>query len=130
MQQGSPLVSMENMVKNFGHVQALKGVSFEVGQQEVVGLLGDNGAGKSTLIKILAGVFPQDGGEVYFDGERVQFESPQDARAKGIETVHQQLSLVDMMTISRNFFLGRELATGTGGMGSAARVVRGPNGVA
>jgi simple sugar transport system ATP-binding protein len=116
MQQDSPLVSMKNIVKNYGHIPALKGVSFEVGRQEVVGLLGDNGAGKSTLIKILAGVFPQDGGEVYFDGERVQFESPRDARAKGIETVHQQLSLVDMMTISRNFFLGREPATGTGAL--------------
>jgi len=109
MPQNSLLVKMVDISKRFGAVQALDSVSIEIRHKEVLGLLGDNGAGKSTLIKILAGVFPPDRGEVYFEGERVNFSSPQEARRLGIETVHQQLSLVGMMNISRNFFLGREL---------------------
>jgi simple sugar transport system ATP-binding protein len=108
MQQDFPLVKMVDISKCFGAVQALNNVSIEVRQKEVLGLLGDNGAGKSTLIKILAGVFPPDGGEIYFNEEPVKFSSPKEARARGIETVHQELSLVNIMTISRNFFLGRE----------------------
>jgi len=107
-QEQDKLVRMVNISKRFGAVQALKGVSVEVGRQEILGLLGDNGAGKSTLIKILAGVFPPDEGEIYFEGQKVSFSSPGEARALGIETVHQELSLVGMMSISRNFFLGRE----------------------
>jgi len=108
MQEATLLAKMVNMEKYFGAVQALKKVSIEVRPGEILGLLGDNGAGKSTLIKILAGVFPPDGGEIFFEDERVNFSSPKDARAMGIETVHQALSLVDIMSISRNFFLGRE----------------------
>ncbi len=108
MQQISPLAKMVDIDKNFGAVQALKKVNIEIRRGEILGLLGDNGAGKSTLIKVLAGVFPPDGGEIFFEGERVSFSSPKDARAMGIETVHQALSLVDVMSISRNFFLGRE----------------------
>jgi simple sugar transport system ATP-binding protein len=108
MQQNAPLVRMVNIKKRFGAVQALNDVSIEVRHKEILGLLGDNGAGKSTLIKILSGVFPPDRGEIYFEGERVNFSSPREAREKGIETVHQELSLVDIMSISRNFFLGRE----------------------
>ena len=114
MQQDSPLIRMVNIDKKFGAVQALNNVSIEVRRNEVLGLLGDNGAGKSTLIKILAGVFPSDGGEIYFNEEPVKFSSPKEARARGIETVHQELSLVDLMTISRNFFLGREPTKGIG----------------
>ncbi len=114
MQQNSPLVKMIDISKRFGAVQALNSVSIEVRYKEVLGLLGDNGAGKSTLIKILAGVFPPDQGEIYFDGERVNFASPQEARKLGIETVHQHLSLVGIMNISRNFFLGRELIKNIG----------------
>lgn len=106
--QDSPLVKMMDIKKNFGAVEALKDVNVEVQHSEVLGLLGDNGAGKSTLIKILAGVFPPDEGEIYFEGKRVVFSSPEEARAMGIETVHQELSLVNIMSISRNFFLGRE----------------------
>jgi len=108
MQQISPLAKMVDIDKNFGAVQALKKVNVEVRSGEILGLLGDNGAGKSTLIKILAGVFPPDRGEIFFEGSWVNFSSPRDARAMGIETVHQALSLVDIMSISRNFFLGRE----------------------
>ncbi len=104
----TPLVFMENMVKRFGQVTALDGVDFEVKAQEVMALLGDNGAGKSTLIKILTGVHPPSGGQIYFEGRPVEIQNPQDARALGIETVYQDLALVNSMSIGRNFFLGRE----------------------
>jgi simple sugar transport system ATP-binding protein len=99
---------MENIVKRFGRVTALDGVDFEVKAQEVMALLGDNGAGKSTLIKILTGVHTPTGGQVFFDGMPVEIRNPHDARALGIETVYQDLALVDSMSIGRNFFLGRE----------------------
>ena len=108
MQEATSLAKMVNIEKYFGAVRALKKVNFEVQSGEILGLLGDNGAGKSTLIKVLAGVFPPDKGEIFFEDERVNFSSPRDARTMGIETVHQALSLVDIMSISRNFFLGRE----------------------
>ncbi len=108
MQKTTSLAKMVNIEKYFGAAQALKKVSIEIKSGEILGLLGDNGAGKSTLIKILAGVFPPDRGEIFFEGEQVYFSSPRDARTRGIETVHQALSLVDIMSISRNFFLGRE----------------------
>jgi len=108
MKGSGPLVRMVKISKSFGTVQALKDVDFEVGYQEVMGLVGDNGAGKSTLIKILTGVFPPDSGEIYFEGKRVNIRSPREARDLGIETVYQDLALIPLMSISRNFFLGRE----------------------
>ena len=108
MQEATSLAKMINIEKNFGAVQALKKVNVEVRHGEILGLLGDNGAGKSTLIKILAGVFSPDVGKIFFEGRQVNFSSPKDSRALGIETVHQALSLVNVMSISRNFFLGRE----------------------
>jgi len=105
----APLVEMRGIKKNFGRVQALKGVDFHVGYNEVVGLLGDNGAGKSTLIKILVGYYQPDEGEIYFEGKRVHFNSPWDSRALRIETVYQDLALVNLMPLWRNFFLGREI---------------------
>lgn len=103
-----PLVYMENISMHFGHVVALDGVDFEVGHQEVMALLGDNGAGKSTLIKILTGVHRPTRGKIYLDGHPVEMNSPEDARALGIETVYQDLALVNTMSIGRNFFLGHE----------------------
>lgn len=102
------LVRMEGISKRFGTVQALKDVDFDVTYQEVMGLVGDNGAGKSTLIKVLTGVFPPDKGEIYFEGKKVDIRSPRGARDLGIETVYQDLALIPLMSISRNFFLGRE----------------------
>jgi len=103
------LVEMRGIKKSFGRVQALKGVDFHVKRQEIVGLLGDNGAGKSTLIKILVGYHQPDEGEIYFEGKKVFFKSPWDSRKVGIETVYQDLALVNLMPIWRNFFLGREI---------------------
>lgn len=105
----TPMVKMVQIVKRFGTITALKGVDFEVDAGEVRALLGDNGAGKSTLIKVLTGVYPPTRGAIYFEGKPIQINSPRDARAIGIETVYQDLALVNLMSISRNFFLGREL---------------------
>jgi simple sugar transport system ATP-binding protein len=104
----TPLVVMENIGKRFGQVTALEGVDFEVKSQEIMALLGDNGAGKSTLIKILTGVHTPTSGQIYFEGKPVQIRNPQAARALGIETVYQDLALVNTMSLGRNFFLGRE----------------------
>jgi simple sugar transport system ATP-binding protein len=103
-----PLLEARGVSKAFGKVQALVGVDFHVGYGEVVGLVGDNGAGKSTLIKILTGVYPPDAGELYFEGRPITLRSPKEARALGIETVYQDLALVEQMSIARNFFLGNE----------------------
>jgi simple sugar transport system ATP-binding protein len=105
---GMPLVRMENIGRIFGNIVALEGVNFEVGYQEVIGLLGDNGAGKSTLIKVLTGIHTPTSGQIYFEGRPVDIGSPQAARELGIETVYQDLALVPLMSISRNFYLGRE----------------------
>jgi len=103
------IVVMRDIKKSFGRVQALKGVDFRVKKNEIVGLLGDNGAGKSTLIKILVGYYQPDHGEIFFDGKKVKFRSPWDSRRLGIETVYQDLALVNLMPLWRNFFLGREM---------------------
>jgi len=103
-----PLVRMVGISKSFGSVRALLDVDVDIGYQEIVGLVGDNGAGKSTLIKILTGVFPPDSGKIFFEGQEVRFKSPREAREAGIEAVYQDLALIPVMSISRNFFLGRE----------------------
>jgi simple sugar transport system ATP-binding protein len=100
---------MENISKRFGTINALENVDFRVEQQQVMALLGDNGAGKSTLIKILTGVYTPTSGQIYFEGQPVRINTPHEARELGIETVHQDLALVNLMSITRNFFLGREL---------------------
>lgn len=103
-----PLVKMVGITRQFGTITALDNVDFEVGYQEVVGLLGDNGAGKSTLIKVLTGVHPPTSGQIHFEGQPVTMISPQEAHDLGIETVYQDLALVPLMSIARNFYLGRE----------------------
>jgi simple sugar transport system ATP-binding protein len=105
----TPLVEMRDVVKRFGTIEVLRGVDFQVNRQEIIGLLGDNGAGKSTLIKILTGVYSLTSGEILFEGKPVTINSPHEARALGIETVYQDLALVPLMSISRNFWLGQEI---------------------
>ena len=102
-------VRMLGIAKRFGTVTALEHVDFDVPAGRVTALLGDNGAGKSTLIKILTGVYPPSEGTIEFEGREVSIGSPRDARALGIETVYQDLALVPLMSVARNFFLGREL---------------------
>ena len=100
---------MENITKKFGTITALQDVNFGVERGEVRALLGDNGAGKSTLIKILMGVYQPTTGQIYFEGKPVRIRSPREARGIGIEAVYQDLALINLMSISRNFFLGREM---------------------
>jgi len=108
------LLSARGISKTFGGIAALQDVSFDVGRPEIVGLVGDNGAGKSTFISILMGVVPPDSGSISFDGQEARFRSPRDAREAGIEPVYQQSSLVDLMNLWRNFFLGREITRSIG----------------
>ncbi|WP_437437235.1 ATP-binding cassette domain-containing protein [Shinella daejeonensis] len=102
------LVEMRNIKKHFGHVIALAGVSFDVHAGECHCLLGDNGAGKSTFIKIMSGVYQPTEGEVLVDGSPVVFDSPRAAMAAGIATVYQDLAMIPLMSVSRNFWMGRE----------------------
>jgi len=111
-----PLIEARGLTKYFGRVIALSDVSLSVGAGEVLCLLGDNGAGKSTLIKILSGVHPPDSGELLVDGEPVTFDSPRDALQRGIATVYQDLAMIPLLSISRNFFLGAEPTTDLGPM--------------
>ncbi len=111
---GTPLIDVRNIVKHFGSVIALSGVSMAVNEGQVMCLLGDNGAGKSTLIKTLSGVHKPTSGEYYVEGEPVDFDSPRDALDAGIATVYQDLAMIPLMSITRNFFLGREPTKGWG----------------
>lgn len=105
---GPPLLEAREVARDFGSVRALSGVSLTLGSGEVHCLLGDNGAGKSTLIKILAGVHQPSRGELYVEGDRVTFDGPRDALERGIATVFQDLGMIPLMSVARNFFLGHE----------------------
>lgn len=108
------VLSADNIVKSFGGVRALRGASITVKRAEVTALIGDNGAGKSTLVRCLSGVYTPDAGSLMLNGEAVMFDSPSAAREKGIETVHQNLALVEDLTVWQNFFIGREKTRGFG----------------
>jgi D-xylose transport system ATP-binding protein len=105
------LVEIRSVSKHFGGIRAVDRVSCSLHEGEVVGLLGHNGAGKTTLIKILAGVHAPDEGEIVVRGERREFRDPSQARAAGIETIHQTLALAENLDAPANVFLGRELLT-------------------
>ncbi len=102
------VLEVDGLRKKFGATTALRDVSLQLQENEVLALLGDNGAGKSTLIKILSGVVKPDAGEIKIDGDRVDIGSPHDARELGIETVYQDLALFDNTSAVGNFFAGRE----------------------
>lgn len=110
----TPIVEVREIGKSYGPVNALSGVSTTVNAGEVTCVLGDNGAGKSTFIKILAGVHTPSEGELLLDGEPVRFSSPRAALDAGIATVYQDLAVVPLMPVWRNFFLGSELTRGVG----------------
>ncbi|MFK7879528.1 ATP-binding cassette domain-containing protein [Roseobacter sp.] len=110
----TPLVQLKDISISFGGIRAVDHVSLDLYPGEVVGLLGHNGAGKSTLIKILAGAYQKDGGEIWINGEKAEIASPRDARDYNIETIYQTLALADNLDAASNLFLGRELVTGMG----------------
>lgn len=103
------ILSCQNLQKSFGSVRALSDVAFWARRGEVTALIGDNGAGKSTLVRCLVGVHRPDGGTIRFDGEAHPFANPDEARKAGIETVHQNLSLIDELTVAQNLYLNREI---------------------
>jgi simple sugar transport system ATP-binding protein len=104
----APLIEMKNIEKHFGSVIALNGVSLEIYPGECHCLLGDNGAGKSTFIKTMSGVHKPTRGEILFEGKPMHFEDPRDAITAGIATVYQDLAMIPLMSVSRNFFMGNE----------------------
>ena len=106
--QRTPILELKNISKRFGAVQALDGIDFEVYPGEVVALVGDNGAGKSTLIKVIAGIYHPDTGEIVFDSQPVVITGPRDVAKLGIATVYQDLALCDNLDVVANLFLGRE----------------------
>ncbi|HWL70612.1 MAG TPA: ATP-binding cassette domain-containing protein [Geminicoccus sp.] len=112
----TPLLTIDHVAKRFGAVTALADVSFDVLPGEVVALLGDNGAGKSTLIKIIAGTQPPSSGRLLWNGQEVALTGPADAKALGIETVYQDLSLAPNVDVVGNFFMGRELTRKVAGI--------------
>ncbi|MBO0844282.1 MAG: sugar ABC transporter ATP-binding protein [Nocardioides sp.] len=111
---GTPIIEVTDIGKTYGSVIALRNVSTQVKAGEVTCVLGDNGAGKSTFIKILAGAHTHTSGEFVVDGEKRRFSSPREALALGIATVYQDLAVVPLMPVWRNFFLGSEVTKGAG----------------
>jgi len=105
---GVPVLEARHIARRFGAVVALADASIALKRHEVLGLVGDNGAGKSTLLKILSGVLPADGGDIYLEGRAIHIRRAQDAMEAGIETVYQDLALVDTMSAYQNVYLGRE----------------------
>lgn len=104
------VLQVRGIQKSFGSVAAIKDVNFSIAPGEVMGLVGDNGAGKSTLVKVIAGVHRPDAGDVLIDGSEVDVSNPELARKAGIETVFQDLALIDIFDVAENMFLGRELS--------------------
>src|SRR6195952_2761073 len=112
LKKGAPLIEMDEVGKFYGAVRALKGINLRVNAGEVTCVLGDNGAGKSTLIKIMSGLHPHSEGELRVHGQDVHFSSPRQALDEGVATVYQDLAVVSLMEVWRNFFLGSELLAG------------------
>jgi simple sugar transport system ATP-binding protein len=112
LHKGEPLVEMRGVGKTYGAIRALKDINLTVNAGEVTCVLGDNGAGKSTLIKIISGLHPYNEGTMKVDGTEVSFSSPRDSLAHGIATVYQDLAVVSLMEVWRNFFLGSEMVSG------------------
>ncbi|MGU3400081.1 ATP-binding cassette domain-containing protein [Brucellaceae bacterium D45D] len=110
----APIIHMENIKKHYGNVIALNGVTFDVRAGECHCLLGDNGAGKSTFIKTMSGVHKPTEGSITFEGKPLSFSSPRDAMEAGIATVFQDLAMIPLMSVTRNFFMGREPTKGRG----------------
>ena len=103
------ILEVNNICKKFGGVIALDDINLKVKRGEILGIVGDNGAGKSTLIKIISGILSKDSGKIFFNGNKVEINNATDAKKIGIETVYQDLALIDIFDIPLNIFLGREI---------------------
>jgi simple sugar transport system ATP-binding protein len=108
------LLRLDGITKKYGPNTVLKDVSFEIGKNEVVGLLGDNGAGKSTLVKIMSGVVAATSGDYFWDGNKIETLNREETERLGVETIFQDSALVPQMTITRNIFMGREVTNKLG----------------
>src|SRR5580765_2425908 len=104
------MLSMTGIHKSFPGVHALRGVDLTLHRSEVLALVGENGAGKSTLVKLLAGAFPPDAGQISIDGQRVAFRNPRDAIRAGIAVIYQEFNLVPSLSAAANIYLGQERA--------------------
>ena len=109
MTDDTPIVEMQAIKKNFGAVQALRGVDLTLRQNELMGLVGDNAAGKSTLMKVLSGAYIPDEGDIYLEGQKAHIASPEDSRRLGIEMLYQDYALANNLDVASNVFLGREV---------------------
>lgn len=124
-----PLIRLQNVSKTFGEVHSLRNVTFDIGRNEIVGLLGDNGAGKSTIVKLITGYHrPDPGGEIFWKGQRLDEFDVVRARRLGIQAVYQERALADQQSLWRNIFMGRERTTFLGlldvaGMRAETRVL-------
>jgi len=105
----APVIEMRNIKKNFGAVEALRGVDLVLHHNEVLGLMGDNAAGKSTLMKVLSGAYIPDEGEIFIEGQKAHLTNPMDARRRGIEMVYQDYALANNLDVAANVFMGREV---------------------
>jgi len=108
MAQSEYILEMKNIDKRFQGVHALKGCSLNLKEGEVLALVGENGAGKSTMVKVLTGIHPMDSGEIVYFGKKVAFKSPKEAQIAGISMVHQELNMMNHLTVAQNIFIGRE----------------------
>jgi ribose transport system ATP-binding protein len=106
-----PILELRNIQKRFANIQALNDVSFDLRAGEIHALVGENGAGKSTLMRILAGIYPEYGGEYLLDGQPIRFQSPKEALQHGIGMIHQELSVIPELSVAENLFLGRQPRT-------------------
>ena len=109
---GETILKMQGIQKYFPGVHALDDAQLEVRSGEVMALIGENGAGKSTLMKILTGIYPKDGGTIEYFGEQIEIHGPKDAQNRGICIVHQELNLMQHLTVADNIFIGRESTKG------------------
>ena len=105
-------VAMNGIRKAFGGINALENVDFQLRKGEIHALMGENGAGKSTLMKVLTGIYTKDSGSITFEGKEVEFTNPRDAQANGIVIVHQELNMMNHLTVAQNIFIGREIMNG------------------
>ena len=108
-ENATPLLEARGITKAYGNVAALTGIDFKLDRGEIVGLVGDNGAGKSTLVKTLCGAHQPNGGQIFLEGEEVNFTSPKESREQGIEVVYQDLALANELSVAENIFLGPEM---------------------